>query len=324
MQIVRYTSSKSHEWDEFIESSRNGTFLFMRAYMDYHSDRFTDHSLMYYNDKDKLIAIMPANEAVSLLDRVGEKSFFSHQGLTYGGFILDAKVHISEVGELFETTIAYLKKKGFSEWYYKQMPSVYHKQPSQEDEYWLWRHNAEVTACNMMSAIDYKANVDDISSSRKRTYCSKLMRQGYTIDMAADVRVFWPILESNLKERFNSKPVHTLDEIELLQSRFSENIVCCTVNNPDGKTIAGTLLFISDEVVRTQYISASPEGKQINALDYLMLTLVGYYRKNPKYRYFEFGTSMAEDGINLNEGLILQKEGFGGRAIACKTYRIKI
>jgi hypothetical protein len=33
---------------------------------------------------------------------------------------------------------------------------------------------------------------------------------------------------------------------------------------------------------------------------------------------------MAEDGINLNEGLILQKEGFGGRAVACKIYSINI
>ena len=41
-------------------------------------------------------------------------------------------------------------------------------------------------------------------------------------------------------------------------------------------------------------------------------------------RYFEFGTSMAEDGINLNEGLILQKEGFGGRAVACKIFTINI
>ena len=55
-----------------------------------------------------------------------------------------------------------------------------------------------------------------------------------------------------------------------------------------------------------------------------MLTLIRHYKDNPEYRYFEFGTSMAEDGINLNEGLILQKEGFGGRAVACKIYSINI
>ena len=41
--------------------SKNGTFLFLRAYMDYHSDRFHDHSLMFHNEKGKLIAVLPAN-----------------------------------------------------------------------------------------------------------------------------------------------------------------------------------------------------------------------------------------------------------------------
>ena len=89
-------------------------------------------------------------------------------------------------------------------------------------------------------------------------------------------------------------------------------------------TVAGTLLFVTQQVVRTQYISASHEGKRSNALDYLMLTLIRRYKSNPEYRYFEFGTSMAEDGIQLNEGLILQKEGFGGRAVACKIFTISI
>ena len=66
------------------------------------------------------------------------------------------------------------------------------------------------------------------------------------------------------------------------------------------------------------------ECRICNALDYLMLSLIGHYRNNNQYRYFEFGTSMAEDGINLNEGLILQKENFGGRAVACKILSINI
>ena len=175
-----------------------------------------------------------------------------------------------------------------------------------------------------MTVIDFRSAINDISSSRKRTYFNKLNRQGYTVIFDADIRDFWPILEDNLMERFSSHPVHSLSEIELLKQRFPDNIVCCTVKNPDGITIAGTLLFITQQVVRTQYISASHEGKRSNALDYLMLTLIRHYGNNPQYRYFEFGTSMAEDGINLNEGLILQKEGFGGRAVACKIFTINI
>ena len=323
ISIFRYTQNKQTEWDDFIKVSKNGTFLFLRAYMDYHSDRFHDHSLMFYNEKNKLIAVLPANSNPSTLNP-NLSTLHSHQGLTYGGFVLAPEIHISEVGELFQLTISYLKEKGFCEWNYKQIPYIYHIIPSQEEDYWLWQYNATQKACNMMTVIDFKSAINDISSSRKRTYYNKLMRQGYTITFDADICDFWPILEDNLMERFSSHPVHSLSEIELLKQRFPDNIVCCTVKNPEGITIAGTLLFITQQVVRTQYISASHEGKRNNALDYLMLSLIKHYGDNPQYRYFEFGTSMAEDGVHLNEGLILQKEGFGGRAVACKIYSINI
>lgn len=338
ISICRYTQNKQTEWDDFVKVSKNGTFLFLRAYMDYHSDRFHDHSLMYYNEKNKLIAVLPANikTASTLTPKLSTlnsqpstlnsqpSTLHSHQGLTYGGFVLSPEIHISEVGELFRLTISYLKENGICEWNYKQIPYIYHLIPSQEEDYWLWRYNATQKACNMMTVIDFKSAINDISSSRKRTYFNKLNRQGYTVVFDADIRDFWPILEDNLMERFSSHPVHSLSEIKLLKQRFPDNIVCCTVKNPDGITIAGTLLFITQQVVRTQYISASHEGKRSNALDYLMLTLIRHYGNNPQYRYFEFGTSMAEDGINLNEGLILQKEGFGGRAVACKIFTINI
>ena len=45
-EIKRYSDRCKDEWDDFVRDSRNGTFLFMRGYMDYHADRFADFSLM--------------------------------------------------------------------------------------------------------------------------------------------------------------------------------------------------------------------------------------------------------------------------------------
>lgn len=315
MTISRYTPEDAAEWDNFVRQSKNGTFLFMRGYMDYHSDRFTDHSLMFRNDKGRLLAVLPANQTGNEL--------WSHQGLTYGGLILPMRTHIADVGQIFKAMLHYLHGQGMTELYYKQVPSVYHAIPSGEDDYWLWRSSAVTVACNMMTAIDLQSDTD-ITSPRKRTYSSKLTKQGYTIDYNAPIESFWPILEDNLMTRFHATPVHSLAEIRMLKDRFPENIVCCTVSNLEGMVVAGTMLFISDNVVRTQYISASHEGKRCNALDLLMLQLVSKYRKEQRHRYFEFGTSMADDGTELNDGLILQKEGFGGRSIACKTYLVPI
>ena len=248
ISICRYTSTKQDEWDEFVKVSKNGTFLFLRAYMDYHSDRFQDHSMMYYSEKGKLIALLPANGpsksplkgdfthgeadiALASSPFKGDKkgSFYSHQGLTYGGFILAPKIHMAEVEELFSTTLSYLRENGFKEWHYKQIPHIYHLLPSQEEDYCLWLHKATLEACNMMTAIDFTSPMDDICSSRKRTYHKKLNRQGYTITIDAEISDFWPILENNLMERFHSHPVHTLEEIELLKKRFPQNIVCYSI-----------------------------------------------------------------------------------------------
>ena len=82
--------------------------------------------------------------------------------------------------------------------------------------------------------------------------------------------------------------------------------------------MAGTLVYETAKVVHTQYISASPEGKAKGALDMLFDHLV-----NDVYvgsRYFDFGKSTEDGGRYLNESLIFQKEGFGGRGVCYDTY----
>ena len=46
--IRRYTPSLADEWNAFVAQSKNGTVLFDRRYMDYHADRFSDCSLLFY------------------------------------------------------------------------------------------------------------------------------------------------------------------------------------------------------------------------------------------------------------------------------------
>ena len=297
-----------------MKDSKNGTFLFLRDYMEYHADRFDDYSLMYYKD-DKLLSLLPANRR--------DDALWSHQGLTYGGFVLNKKVHTAEIGEIFDKTKQFLHEAGIKEWYYKQMPTIYQKQPSEDDSYWLWRNGAETVECNLMSAINL--NTEYYISQRRRTYASKLKREGWRIVCSSEgtlLKRFWKVLSENLKERYDARPVHSLEEIENLQRLFPDNIVCQGIESPEGKLEAGVLMFLSNQVARTQYISASPEGKTSKALDYLFIHLLEHY-KNAGYQFFDMGTSM-DDDTHLNDGLVAQKEGFGARGIACRTYKLTI
>ena len=67
-EIRKYTDADKEVWNAYVAQARNATFLLNRSYMDYHSDRFIDHSLMIFRN-DKLYALLPANEIFSILIR---------------------------------------------------------------------------------------------------------------------------------------------------------------------------------------------------------------------------------------------------------------
>ena len=122
-EIRRYTEADKAAWDAFVAQSKNGTFLFFRDYMDYHRDRFDDHSLMFYLD-GRLYALLPAN-------RVGE-TLYTHQGLSYGGLVMSSENTTAHVCTLFAELNVWLRDEGFSRVVYKAVPWIYHRLPSEE------------------------------------------------------------------------------------------------------------------------------------------------------------------------------------------------
>ena len=142
ISIQRYTPEHKRLWDEFVAKSKNATFLHFRDYMDYHADRFTDHSLMAFDAKGNVLALLPAN--------IDGDTLHSHQGLTYGGWLTPIKhFNASTMLELFDATIQTLKKNGIRMLVYKAIPYIYHRYPADEDLYALFRHGAQQTECDI-------------------------------------------------------------------------------------------------------------------------------------------------------------------------------
>jgi hypothetical protein len=81
-------------------------------------------------------------------------------------------------------------------------------------------------------------------------------------------------------------------------------------------------MFNSSQVAHVQYISTSPRGREVGALDLLFATLIE--RDYVNQAYFDFGISNEHDGRILNVGLVEQKEGFGARAVAHDYYEITL
>jgi len=309
--IEKYQKEKHNIWNHFVAKSKNGTFLFDRRYMDYHEDRFDDHSLMIFR-KDKLYALLPANRVNNTL--------YSHQGLTFGGFIMDKNNSTSGMLEIVKETKDYLLSHGINEIIYKPTPYIYHHLPSQEDMYAFFRCcEIQTVGCNISSAI-FQNNKIKFESSRKGGIV-KALRAELHISESKNYSAFWNILKNNMSMKYKTKPVHTVDEIKLLHSHFPDNIKLYLVYR-DKTVLGGTVLYLTHNVVHTQYISASLEGKKNGALDFLFDHLINkLYTSIP---CFDFGHSTEQMGKYLNEQLIFQKEGFGGRGVTYNTYKMTL
>lgn len=306
--IVRYTPEHETEWDCFVNGSKNGTFLLKRGYMDYHADRFTDCSLLFYL-KGRLYAALPANARGKVL--------YSHQGLTYGGLLMTEKCTAALVLMVFEEMNEWLRKQGFEKVVYKPIPHIYAAMPAEEDLYALFRCGATLTARGLSSSIDL-AQLPKWQQNR-RTALNKARKEGVRVAVSEDLKSFWQLLEENLQLTHGIRPVHTVEEMMLLQSRFPKDIVLMAAYNCEGKMLGGILLYVTRQVVHSQYISATPEGKANGAIDAIMHEVLQMSGK-----VFDFGISTEQGGLLLNESLIFQKEGFGGRGICYDTYEYRL
>lgn len=310
-EIVRYTPDKAEEWNLFVAQSKNGTFLFNRGYMDYHSDRFEDYSLMFYL-QGRLYGLMPANKK-------GD-SFQSHMGLTYGGLVMDAKTTAAQTVELFRELNDYLRSEGFHHVLYKCIPWIYHQMAAEEDLYAMVRTcDASLQERDLGTAI-IQRNAIRWERVRRRAL-KRATEAGICVDESEDYAGFWDVLNDNLARTYHSKPVHTLQEITLLHARFPENIVLY-VAKQENEILAGMVIYVSAQVVRAQYSSATPLGKQLGAIDILYDRIIRHDYIN--YPYFEFGTSALGNTNVINESLVFQKEGFGGRGICFDRYEWRL
>ena len=311
MKIHKYCIEDKVSWDEHIRSSKVPHFMFMRDYMDYHSDRFIDCSLIFKNEKEKILGVLPANLSDSVLH--------SHQGLSFGGIILSRSALASDVHNIFSELITWCKDRNLCEkLVYKRTPDIYSIQPSQEDLYFLGLLDAHVFRRDLSTCIDLQSSFD--FQKMRRRLAKKASKQGVKILVSAPEKI-WPVIENVLEAQHGTTPVHTCAEMSLLCDRFPNNIICWAAEL-DERIIACSVIYRAANVAHAQYIASTQDGRNVGALDLLFEELIQV--QYSKCRFFDFGISTEEQGKVLNMGLISQKQGFGGRGVIHEFYDIKI
>jgi hypothetical protein len=279
--------------------------------MEYHADRFQDFSFIVLDDKDNIISLFPAN--------IKNNTLYSHQGLTFGGFLSNDKMKIETMLNIFSLLKSFLLENKIVKVVYKAIPYIYHQKPSQEDLYALFINNAQLTRRDTTTTICLENKIK-YQEQRKRAI-KRAIKNEIIFEESKDYKAYWNLLEQTLLSQYNSKPVHSLTEIEKLATCFPNNIKLFIAKKND-VLLAGTVLFENSQIVHTQYLANSQEGRSIGALDFVLDTLINKVYQDKKY--FDFGTSNQNQGKDINFGLISQKEGFGARVVTHDFYEMEI
>lgn len=310
VRVERYSDQQRSLWDEFVACSKNGTFLFQRDYMEYHRQRFCDHSLIVWQG-ERPAALLPANADGTRL--------VSHAGLSYGGFITDRRMTTPLMLRVFDAVLSYCRAQRFAELRYKAVPHIYHRAPAEEDLYALFRCSAQLVGRSVITVIAARERL--LFQERRRRGARRARKSGLCTCPSNDLAAYWQLLTETLHERHGAQPTHSFAEMAYLQRLFPTNIPLYACFE-GAVMLAGVLVYESDQVARAQYIAASARGRELGALDLLFEYLLNdVYPDKP---YFDFGTSEDPATHRLNAGLIDQKEGFGARAVVQDTYRIDL
>lgn len=311
VSIEKYTHTMEERWDRFVlNDSINGTILQTRKFLNYHQQgRFVDNSLVVMNGSN-IIAVIPANYIRE------SNEIISHQGSTYGGIVLAKNSNkINVLDSIFLCLDNYLNENKISRVTFNQTGTIYQRYPSKLLDYYYYL-NGYVASAELGYYIDLKETsenvIDGFSSSRRRDYRYSLRNKFEFKELCDNKEIadFYHVLCDNYK-KFNTSPVHTLDEImDLHQNRINGYIRFYGVYNED-VLVAGAMIFIFDNhVFHTQYLAVRQDSTNMFINEFLYTNLI-FEAKKELFNYISFGTAVLEHGKILNRSLAQYKEGYG-------------
>jgi hypothetical protein len=318
IEIVKYTPELKEKWDQFVlNESINGTILQTQNFLEYHHKRFKDNSLLFINSGN-ISAVCPAT--ISALD--GKCVLLSHPGSTFGGLIISKNCNnIDDLNDIIDAFDNYCPSNNITEAQLKQTGDLFSSKSSNLIDY-LFFLKGYGSYEELSFAILFKNNEDVVKNfkSKTRNLYKKSLKYGLTfkeVTSPEDIQNFHKILCVSLL-KYNTKPVHTFEEMIDLQKRLLSNIRFYGVFN-NNEMIAGSMVFLINGVFHTQYLAANPNFLYMQPMDFLDANLILEAAKEG-FKGFSFGISTEQKGKVLNTSLAKYKEGFGMDYFINKTY----
>lgn len=321
IRVVPYTAEQKVLWDTFVANANNGTVFHLQSFLEYHKpDTFRFYHLLFYQG-DKLLAVLPGGLKKDFHDR---DVFWSPVGASYGGFVTQ-DISFEQALRLIDTLIAYGKVQAWSGMYIIPPPILYSTVLSQNLEYAMLYRKFGYEFHYISHAIDLQhgaKSVFDLYDKSTRKTVRKILRENkLSIVKSDNYSMFYPILLDN-KNRHNTKPTHSLDDLHRLAELVPEHVKLLLVYY-EGKAIAGSYLMIcNQQVVLCFYNMLLYEYQHLKPVYLMMHSIIEWARDNG-YRWVDIGVSQvptALDPMTPAISLIEFKERFLARGFLRSTF----
>jgi hypothetical protein len=312
MDILKFTEKDHKHWEDFVAYANNGTIFHTLQFLDYHpSDRFQNHHLII-KDRGNIIALFPAVE--------DHKAIISHQGASYGGFVLKENLGIHITYLIVEHVVQYFKVKGYKKIILTQPPLIYYNNPNQYIDFALMKNaftylKRDVTAVIPLDTADPLTRFH--GDARRST--KKAIREGVRVRISDEFSQFYRILGQNLGMRHNVTPTHSLDELTTLKKIFPHKVILFGAHIKE-KLLGGIVVFITNpRVILAFYISHDDKYQNYRPVNLLLYEVIRWGR-NQGFEYLDLGTFT----LNMapNWGLGRFKEKFSARGFLRDTYQL--
>lgn len=315
--IYKYTGSPE-KWDEFIDSSNNGTIFHKLSFLNYHGEKFqgNEHHLAICKGTS-FYALLP----MAFFVDDGRKVARSPYGGSYGGPVFLKPQSYSDSKEIINVILTYLKQQNINEIQFTFPLSICEDCYSETFRFVLLEQGFECVCRDISSVacLDKNNSISNMVTSRVRNMARKARKArkvGVEIVQQAPLEDFWQVLKATFTKH-GVDPTHTEAELRWLHNRFPEQIYV-DVAYFDKNPIAGIgYLVINKRVISSFYLCQDTQYQKMQALSLLIYNALDQ-GKHKGFHYFDFGTS----SVNMlsRPNIFRFKEGFGAVGVFRETY----
>ena len=330
-QFDSHNSLEINNFDNFIDNSLNGTIFHKKAFLNYHpQDRFEDNSLLFYK-KSKLIAVFPA---AKMTNNEGKTTLKSHPGSSYGGLVIDKKMGIADTFDLIDSLTNYARENSFDFIEFRLPEKIFYNSNLDNIDFCLlhlgfYREAEELSNCielTQFKGLDFESFISKFKSDplfKSNNKVDRNYRHSLPYNLNAEftksqneIGEFYEVLCKTLT-KFNTKPVHSLLELNKILDTFSNTHIFVVKHNE--KVIAGQfLLKVNQNGYHMFYNAMDYEFQNMRPANFGMLHLI-YNLAQKGEKYYNLGISTEKGGKVINYGLFDFKESFNSEGII-RTY----